>query len=474
MKSMMIILLLVLLVGTGVFAVPVFTDTFENKTVGNSMVTTDAPVSGLYYWVNYSSAGAATYQDDGGNKVLMADRTAGKNVHVQAFTGGPQSSIVPNTNFVISFDWKSDGQLNNGPSIQFVSGTNNVIIGRLLTYAGGYNYFIDGGWYGDVPLANQWNSIQVVMKTGIEVYPGYVRPVYDVYAEDVLIANNIIGKEAQIGSNIRLNLFVAAADGIVLYDNISIERFSVLPCGTVPFYTDTFENRTVGNKLYQYEPPTFGQHYWLNYNTDGAVTYQNDGANIVLKADRTDGKYVYSSAFSGGAGSAVDANTKFVVSFDWKSDGTLWSGPSVNIKFGTVVAAGILSYSGGYTYYIKGQWYGTAPAANIWHKVIVVISVGDDIAGNAATTYNVYADGVLIAENIPGATISTAGGNARFDMYVAGANGVVLYDNISMARIYPGQCGDECHPYMKWDLSRDCIVDLNDFAELAGKWLLSY
>jgi hypothetical protein len=467
-------LLIVMIASVSVLAVPVFVDTFENKTVGNSMATGDLPTTGLNYWVNYSSAGAATYQLDGANKVLKGDRTGGKNVAVQAFAYGTESNLVSNTKVVFSFDWKSNGDPNNGPQVQIVNDLGTVI-GGLLCYGGSYNYYIAGGFYGAVPTANAWNTVKIVMNTGVEVYPGFVQPRYDVYANGVLIAPNITGSAAATGGNLRLNLYVAAANGVMLYDNVSMERFAAQQCSYTAFFEDTFENRTVGDSLFHTELPTSGAHYWLSYNTAGAATYQLDGTNKVLKADRTSSGYVKSVAFSGGIGSDLTPNTDFVFSFDWKSDGVLWSGPSVNLNFGggTIVGS-VLSYAGGYNYSINGAWYGTVPAANIWHTVQMVVKVGAASGGNVPTSYDVYADGTLLKAGVAGPTISETAGNARMEIYVSGANGVVLYDNVSLGRLAAPVCGDACHPYMKWDLSKDCVVNFADFAELAENWMISY
>ncbi len=459
-------------------AVPVFVDTFENKTAGNNVVTTDAPTAGQYYWVNNGGAGSATYQDDSGNLVLKGDRTGGKYMFAQAYTGGPAADLAANTQFVISFDWKSNGDPNNGPQVEIAAGSTGTIIGGLLCYSGGYNYYVAGGFYGNVPLANAWNTVKIVVNTGPEVYPGYVQPKYDVYANGVLIVSNVVGNVAAIGGNIRANLYVAAANGVVLYNNVSIERFAAMPCGYSSFFADTFENRTVGSSLYLYELPTSGAHYWLNYNTAGAATYQYESGtsgNKVLKADRTASKYVYSVAYSGGIGSDLTEKTDFVFSFDWKSDGSIYSGPSINVNFGGGTTIGsVFSYANGYNYYINGAWYGTAPAANVWHTLQMVVKVGAASGGNVPTSYDVYADGVLIKANTAGPTISATAGNARMELYVSGADGVVLYDNVSLGRIAAAVCGDACHPYMKWDLSQDCMVNFADFAILAENWLISY
>jgi hypothetical protein len=200
-------------------------------------------------------------------------------------------------------------------------------------------------------------------------------------------------------------------------------------------FQDTFENKTAGTNLAHYDVPTTGAHYWLNLgNTAGAATYQNDGGNMVLKADRTGGKYVFSQTYTGGPEATVVAGAEFKFSYDWKSDGTLWSGPSVNFNFGGTASGGAFSYAGGYSYYVNGAWYGTAPAGNVWYNVAYVVRAGAASGGYVPINYDVYVNNTKIASNIAGSS-AAVGSNPRLDMYVVGANGVVLYDNITIESV---------------------------------------
>ncbi len=198
-------------------------------------------------------------------------------------------------------------------------------------------------------------------------------------------------------------------------------------------FQDTFENKTVGNNMVTGDAPTTGAHYWVN-SYGAAASYYDDGGNIVLKGDRTDGKYMFSQAYGGGVEANIEENAEFKFSYDWKSNGALYSGPSVNFQFGQTSSGGAFSYAGGYSYYIKGAWYGTVPSADTWHTVEMVVRAGQANAGYVTPEYDVYADGVLLVSNVIGNSVAV-GGNARLNLYVSGAGGVVLYDNVAIERV---------------------------------------
>jgi hypothetical protein len=128
------------------------------------------------------------------------------------------------------------------------------------------------------------------------------------------------------------------------------------------------------------------------------------------------------------------AGAKFKFSYIWKSDGSIFSGAQSHFNFGGTPNDGLFTYANGYNYYIEGAWYGAVPAANVWHKVEMVVTAGAASGGYVPITYDVYADGVLILANAAGAN-AAVGGNARMDLYVAGGGGVVLYDNVTIERI---------------------------------------
>ena len=198
-------------------------------------------------------------------------------------------------------------------------------------------------------------------------------------------------------------------------------------------FQDTFENKTAGDNMATTDAPTTGAHYWVT-SYGAAATYQDYGGYMVLKADRTDGKYMFSQVYGGGVEANIAAGAEFKFSYDWKSDGALWSGPSVNFQFGSTVGGGALSYGGNYAYLVDGSWYGEIPAANTWHTVEMVVRAGVETAGHVTPEYDVYADGDLLVAGVAGNTVAV-GGNARLNLYVAGANGVVLYDNVTVESI---------------------------------------
>lgn len=244
MKNVAMLLMCVLLIG-GVQAGVVFKDTFDGKTVGADMVTGDLPTEGSLYWVNYSyqpTGGDVTYQDDGGNMVMRADRTervpGTEYPYAMAYGYGAEADISPNSqNFEFSFDWKAtNAATSNGPSAHWNFGGTDFggIYGFANTPNSPTNYYVYSNYsWIDTGVAmtfGQWNTVKMVVTPGPITYdagPGYqyMQPTYDVFVNNVLIANDVYSAYINTAAgNARETFYAVGAGATVLYDNVEIFR----------------------------------------------------------------------------------------------------------------------------------------------------------------------------------------------------------------------------------------------------------
>ena len=95
-----------------------------------------------------------------------------------------------------------------------------------------------------------------------------------------------------------------------------------------------------------------------------------------------------------------------------------------------------------------------------------ILPIGYEMAVSAVTDRHVECPNVYTLE-------WQGDGSRRFTWPANLSQTVLVDDDISVIARYitDNQCNDECRPYPSSDLSKDCVVDLEDFAIMASEWL---
>jgi len=270
-------------------------------------------------------------------------------------------------------------------------------------------------------------------------------------------------------------------------------------------FGDTFETKTAGVAMasvppYDYpEIKTNSDTRWVNqsYRPTEEPIYEAGsgvGGSMGLKVFRDPNKADPISlpnffAHTAGDESCIHADgDDFGFALDWKApSGATWNGGCGMLLFGsTSKIGGFMINAGTYRYWTGAAWVDTGIAVvwNAWNRVEMIVTPGPIITGTMfKPTYDLYVtpEGgtrTLLVANVA-TTISlndaTMTNNARLSFAAAGPAGLCYYDNVSVqSNVPPPLCGDENHPYLEWDLNKDCIVNFADFAMLAANWLTSY
>ena len=245
-------------------------------------------------------------------------------------------------------------------------------------------------------------------------------------------------------------------------------------------FRDTFETHPLGALL----PATPEVGYlWQLYAGTGTSTVENSVVMNGSKALAIEGAEIL-TGFLDLAGGVIEPGYDMAFKMSWLKPAQITNGLTWHVMTGggqrivawNATTGNYWAWNGALGGYADT---GVATALNRWDTVEIVLHLVAAPGVNKVTgtldmwlTPGIGGTRTKIASNPLATWTYSSADYPRMWFYPQAATGISYWDDISVTKELPAQCGDEEHPYPVGDINQDCRVNFEDFAELAINWLV--